>query len=139
MLSEDVAEPRGLACLTYNNECARELENRLDALGIAPSNRVFIGTVHSFSLTQILLPYAKTAGLALPDPFAVASVKQQRGALERAFVKTVGEQRTPRTGAFEWTAIVAPSSIETGPSGGHKMRRSPGSSRPMKPNCANSD
>lgn len=96
MLSEDVAEPRGLACLTYNNECARELENRLDALGIAPSNRVFIGTVHSFSLTQILLPYAKTAGLALPDPFAVASVKQQRGALERAFAKTVGGTENPQ-------------------------------------------
>jgi superfamily I DNA/RNA helicase len=96
MLSEDVAEPRGLACLTYNNECARELENRLDVLGIAPSNRVFIGTVHSFSLTQILLPYAKPAGLALPDPFAVASVQQQRDALERAFAKTVGGTENPQ-------------------------------------------
>jgi superfamily I DNA/RNA helicase len=48
MLSEDVNEPRGIACITYNNECARELENRLDALGVAPSGRVFIGTVHSF-------------------------------------------------------------------------------------------
>ncbi|WP_157924890.1 UvrD-helicase domain-containing protein, partial [Escherichia coli] len=44
MLSEDVEEPRGIACITYNNECARELENRLAALGIAPSKRVFIGT-----------------------------------------------------------------------------------------------
>ena len=34
MLSEDVEEPRGIACITYNNECARELETRLDALGI---------------------------------------------------------------------------------------------------------
>jgi superfamily I DNA/RNA helicase len=96
MLSEDVDEPRGFACLTYNNECARELENRLDALGIAPSNRVFIGTVHSFSLTQILLPYAKTAGLGLPEPFAVATVQQQRGALERAFAKAVGGADNPQ-------------------------------------------
>ena len=26
LLAEDVAEPRGVACITYNNECARELE-----------------------------------------------------------------------------------------------------------------
>lgn len=36
LLTEDVLEPRGIACITYNNECARELENRLEALGIVP-------------------------------------------------------------------------------------------------------
>lgn len=81
MLSEEVDDPRGIACITYNNECARELENRLEALGIAPSGRVFIGTVHSFSLTQILLPYAKVAGLGLPDEFTVATRQQSRTAL----------------------------------------------------------
>ena len=65
MLSEDVNEPRGIACITYNNECARELETRPDALGISPNGRGFIGTVHSFSLTQILFPYAKLAGVGL--------------------------------------------------------------------------
>ena len=29
ILAEDVEEPRGIACITYNNECARELESRL--------------------------------------------------------------------------------------------------------------
>src|ERR1700731_452547 len=53
LLFEEIEEPRGLACITYNNECARELELRLYALGIEPSRRVFIGTVHSFSLTQV--------------------------------------------------------------------------------------
>ena len=28
-LVEDVADPRGVACITYNNECAIELETRL--------------------------------------------------------------------------------------------------------------
>lgn len=96
MLREDVDAPRGLACITYNNECARELETRLDALGIAPGGRVFIGTVHSFSLTQILLPYAKPAGLGLPDGFTVATLKQQRGALERAFNTVVGGSENPQ-------------------------------------------
>ncbi len=84
LLSEDIQEPRGLACITYNNECARELEQRLQLLNVEPSRRVFIGTVHSFSLTQIILPYAKVANLGLPDEFSVASRTQQAVALENA-------------------------------------------------------
>jgi DNA helicase-2/ATP-dependent DNA helicase PcrA len=96
MLSEDIKEPRGLACVTYNNECARELELRLAALGIEPSRRVFIGTVHSFSLTQIVLPYAKTARLGLPEDFGVATVRQQSAALEVAYKRTIGGPDNPR-------------------------------------------
>lgn len=90
MLAEDVREPRGLACVTYNNECARELEARLAALGVEPGRRVFIGTVHSFSLTQIVMPYAKSARLGLPDRFRVATTRQQRAALETVFGRTIG-------------------------------------------------
>lgn len=96
MLSEDVNEPRGIACITYNNECARELENRLNALGVAPSGRVFIGTVHSFSLTQILLPYAKVAGFGLPDEFTVANRQQTRAALAAAHTKVIGGPENPQ-------------------------------------------
>lgn len=96
MLSEDVEDPRGIACITYNNECARELENRLDGLGIAPGGRVFIGTVHSFSLTQILLPYAKVAGLCLPDDFTVATRQQARAALAAAHAKVIGGPENPQ-------------------------------------------
>lgn len=100
MLSEDVEEPRGIACITYNNECARELETRLDALGIAPGGRVFIGTVHSFSLTQILLPYAKVARLGLPDNFQVATRRQTRIALENAHAKVIKGPENPQTWDF---------------------------------------
>ncbi|AMK21716.1 ATP-dependent DNA helicase Rep [Sphingobium sp. TKS] len=100
MLSEDVEDPRGIACITYNNECARELETRLDALGIAPGGRVFIGTVHSFSLTQILLPYSKVAGLGLPDDFSVASRRQTRAALEIAHAKVIKGAENPQTWEF---------------------------------------
>ncbi len=99
-LAEDVEEPRGVACITYNNECARELETRLASLGIEPSKRVFIGTVHSFSLTQIILPYAKTAGLGLPDDFKVASRQERALALERAFVRTIGGPENPQNWDF---------------------------------------
>lgn len=95
MLAEHVQEPRGVACITYNNECARELERRLDALGISSDKRIFIGTVHSFSLTQVLLPYAKTANLGLPDNFKVANDREQKIALERAFTRIIGGPENP--------------------------------------------
>jgi ATP-dependent DNA helicase UvrD/PcrA len=96
MLAEDVEDPRGVACITYNNECARELEARLDRLGIEPAGRIFIGTVHSFSLTQIVLPYAKAAKLDLPEEFKIATRAQQRGALEDAFKKVIGGPENPQ-------------------------------------------
>lgn len=97
MLVEDVHAPRGIACLTYNNECARELEARLDALGVERRGRVFIGTVHSFALTQIILPYARTARIELPDPFRVATLAQERAAFVRGFANTVGGAGDPET------------------------------------------
>lgn len=91
MLAEDVHEPRGVACITYNNECARELEDRLAALGVEPSGRVFVGTVHSFSLTQIVLPYAKVAGLGLPERFGVATRAERQESLAEAAARTLDE------------------------------------------------
>jgi DNA helicase-2/ATP-dependent DNA helicase PcrA len=96
MLAEDVEEPRGIACVTYNTECARELEQRLAALGVEPGRRVFVGTVHSFSLTQIVLPYAKVAKLGLPDQFTVATDYQQKVALETAFKRAIGGPDNPQ-------------------------------------------
>ena len=97
MLDEDIDEPRGIACITYNNECARELENRLETLGVEPGERTFIGTVHSFSLTQIVLPYAKVAQMGLPDDFQVATRAERALALERAFNKVMGGSQNPQT------------------------------------------
>lgn len=95
-LSEDVEEPRGVACITYNNECARELETRLSALGIEPGRRVFIGTVHSFSLTQIVMPYAKSAQMGLPEGFCVATRAERAKALEIAHGQVIGGNQNPQ-------------------------------------------
>ncbi|NLS16178.1 ATP-dependent helicase [Rhizobium sp. P40RR-XXII] len=100
ILGEDVKAPRGVACITYNNECARELEDRLSALGIEPGKRVFIGTVHSFSLTQILIPYANSLGIGLPDQFQVADIQQKRHALARAHREVIGGPGNPEDFRF---------------------------------------
>jgi DNA helicase-2/ATP-dependent DNA helicase PcrA len=96
MLDEDVQEPRGIACITYNNECARELETRLGDLGVEHGGRVFVGTIHSFSLTQIILPYAKAARMGLPEDFRVATKKERATALERAYQKVIGGPGNPQ-------------------------------------------
>lgn len=57
-LLDQIPAPRGLACLTYGNEAAREFEKRLDDLGIGRGGRLFTGTVHSFCLTNVLRPFA---------------------------------------------------------------------------------
>lgn len=90
MLEEDVEDPRGIACITYNNECARELETRLYGLGLEPSRRLFIGTVHSFSLTQVILPHAQGLDLGIPLDFKIATKAQQNSALEDAYLSVVG-------------------------------------------------
>ena len=89
MLAEDVEPPRGVACITYNNECARELEDRLDALGVRRQGRVFIGTVHSFALTQVILPYARVANMDLPEGFRVATQSLQKAALAAAHGRVI--------------------------------------------------
>lgn len=76
ILAEDVEAPRGAACITYSQECARELTRRLDELGLRESQNLFIGTVHGFCLRHILAPYGRLAGLNLPYPLTMATTRQ---------------------------------------------------------------
>ena len=93
LLAEEIDERRGVACITYNNECVREIENRFEDLGIESGRRLFTGTVHSFSLTQIVLPYAKNACLCLPEDFGVALSEERDEAWRRTLAKRgVGPQ-----------------------------------------------
>lgn len=78
ILAEDVRAPRGVACITYSQECARELSRRLEQLGLRESSRLFVGTVHGFCLRHLLLPYARLARLCLPEPLHVATVEHSR-------------------------------------------------------------
>lgn len=84
ILAEDVVPPRGVACLTFSNQCVRELERRMDAIGVTVSEKMFLGTVHSFCLNQVLRPFAALAGRPLPHPVVVASQPQRKEGVERA-------------------------------------------------------
>lgn len=79
VMAEDVRPPRGVACITFSNEAARELIRRLRKLGLEQSPRLFVGTVHSFCLLHLLLPFAQLAGLELPYPIKVATESEAAG------------------------------------------------------------
>lgn len=94
-LVEDVTDPRGVACITYNNECSIELETRLAKFGIASNDRSFIGTVHSFALTQVIAPYARCIAGLLPNGFQVASRAECRAAVEAAYEEVFNDSGDP--------------------------------------------
>jgi DNA helicase II / ATP-dependent DNA helicase PcrA len=91
----EVQPPRGIACITYNNECALELETRLNDFGVEPSDQIFIGTVHSFALTQVIFPYARCVMSELGDNIEVASEDQREIAIAAAYQKVIGDGDDP--------------------------------------------
>lgn len=84
LLRDEVHSPRGIACVTYNNECARELGRRLSSLSVADSPNVFVGTLHRFCLRHVLRPFAAVARLDIPAPIMIASELTQARALSQA-------------------------------------------------------
>jgi superfamily I DNA/RNA helicase len=95
MLAEEVATPRGIACLTFNSECVRELERRLDQLGVHQTENVVIGTVHSFCLKNILVPFGHLAQLGLPFPLRVATPSERQVIFERALTGEISADEPP--------------------------------------------
>lgn len=73
LLAETVHRPQRIACITYSNACVGELRTRLNKLGVDDGHRIAISTVHSFCLTELVLPYAVMANLAVPTPLAIAT------------------------------------------------------------------
>lgn len=85
LLREEIAPPQGVACLTYTRMMAQELERRLVALGVAERPNVFIGTVHSFCLGQVVQPFSDVFDLELPKPIRIASTALRRECLAAAY------------------------------------------------------
>lgn len=90
ILEEEIRRPQRLACITYSNECVRELRSRLNALGVDDRSRILVSTIHSFALTEIVMPYAAMAGIAVPSPIVVAGPSQSEGLFKQAYQKIKG-------------------------------------------------
>ena len=90
LLEEELRRPQRLACITYSNECVRELRGRLNSLGCDDWTRILVSTIHSFALTEIVIPYASMAGIAVPSPIVVASPSQSCALFETAYQNITG-------------------------------------------------
>lgn len=92
LLNETVRKPQRLACITYSNACVGELSARLRKLGVGDDDRLLVSTVHSFCLTELVLPYARLAGMNVPDPLVVAAPSQSNDFFRKAYTKVHGGQ-----------------------------------------------
>lgn len=93
VLGQRATGPRGVACVTYNNETVREMRKRLAQLGYEQDRRLFIGTVHSFCLSCIVAPFGHLFRDDLPVKLTVASAIKQR----RTFELAVGQSKVGST------------------------------------------
>lgn len=59
LLNSVIHAPSGLACVSYSRETVRELKKRLDLYNYKRSSKDFIGTVHSFCLSEIIAPFSR--------------------------------------------------------------------------------
>lgn len=120
LLDLSLRRPRRLACITYSNACVGELRTRLKKLGVEDGDRLLLSTVHSFCLTELVMPYATLAGIAVPNPLVVASPTQVRQLFSVAYRQHLGgdapnwfrmacdklRRTIPDKGSAEWHACV---------------------------------
>jgi DNA helicase-2/ATP-dependent DNA helicase PcrA len=83
-LQTKIPRPHGAACITLTNPAADELRRRLQDLGVEHRSTLFVGTVHSFALRRIVLPFAQIAGHPELLDLRIASGQQQTAALSQA-------------------------------------------------------
>ncbi len=84
LLEDYIQEPRGLACLTYSREAAREFTERLNKLGYRKRKNVFLGTVHSFCLSEIITTFAEMYKANIPMPIKLVSEKTKKALVNEA-------------------------------------------------------
>lgn len=82
LLQERIHPPQGLACITYSREAANEFKNRLKHLGLKTRKNVFLGTVHSFCISEVLLPFAELYDYNIPSPIQIISEKDRKQLFE---------------------------------------------------------
>lgn len=96
LLKDKIREPQGLACLTFSREAAREFEERLKKLGYEKRRNVFLGTVHSFCISEILGTFAELYdyGISLPVKILPAKLEKQ---IYASVLKDLGIKKFSKT------------------------------------------
>jgi DNA helicase II / ATP-dependent DNA helicase PcrA len=90
-----IPEPHGAACITMTNAAADHLTDRLALLGVKPRSNLFVGTVHSFALRCVVLPYARLGGLPDVADASLADENAQKTARAQAIQEILGPLEDP--------------------------------------------
>jgi len=83
-LVNKIPEPQGAACVTLTTAATQELRNRIASLGVHDQETMFVGTVHSFALTRIVIPFAAVVGRPELAQVSIANRAQERAAFNAA-------------------------------------------------------
>ena len=78
LLRNKIRPPRGLACITYNKGAVKEITDRLSKFEYKKRQNVFLGTVHSFCIAEVIAPYADLFDFDIPLPLKIISEKQKK-------------------------------------------------------------
>jgi DNA helicase-2/ATP-dependent DNA helicase PcrA len=88
LAGDGVRAPRGAACITMTNEAALQLRARLRGLGVGRRANLFVGTVHGFALSRIVIPFAAAAGEAQLAASRLASDAEVRQVFSAVFAQS---------------------------------------------------
>lgn len=88
LLRDNISQPRGLACVTFSTQATREIKQRLDDYGFINRKNIFIGTVHSFCLAEVIAPFAQLyPEHNIPIPVKIITTKER----QRIFKKIISD------------------------------------------------
>ncbi|WP_252254690.1 ATP-dependent helicase [Clostridium sp. ZBS12] len=83
LLDRYISNYRGLACMTFSKEAAREFTDRLGKFGLVKNSSIFLGTVHSFCLKEIILPFGELYNSKIPFPIEIITKNEKRNIISR--------------------------------------------------------
>ncbi|MCW5805907.1 MAG: ATP-dependent helicase, partial [Deltaproteobacteria bacterium] len=95
LLRTIVQAPRGVACITFNNDAVDEFRRRLAEHGLHAGRRLYLGSVHSFCLNCIVRPYAPLVDASFAREVRVISERAAGALLERIASASIADVYMP--------------------------------------------
>lgn len=83
LLDNYIAQKRKVACITFSKEAAVELSSRLNKLSENKYTNIYLGTVHSFCLNEIILPFGHLYNKRIPFPLSLISNEEGEDIINR--------------------------------------------------------
>ncbi|WP_197229950.1 ATP-dependent helicase [Lysinibacillus sphaericus] len=96
LLKEKVRNPRKVACIAYSRESSKEILHRVEQLLNKKVPNAFINTIHSFCLSQIIIPFAHLYDYDFPSKFKIVSDKK-KNLLFKDIMESLGYLKTDLT------------------------------------------